>query len=55
MGEDPGNAIKLFTIGYGKDVDEDVLSSLAEITGGKYYQSSPDNIQKIYAEIATFF
>lgn len=55
LGEDPGNAIKLFTIGYGKDVDEDVLNSLAEITGGKYYQSSPDNIQKIYAEIATFF
>ncbi len=55
FGEDPGNSIKLFTIGYGKDADADVLTRMAEMTGGKYYQSSPENIQKIYAEIATFF
>ena len=50
-----GNAIKIFTIGFGDSADKDVLKSIAEPTGGKQYDSSPENIQKIYDEIATFF
>lgn len=52
---DAGNAIKLFTIAYGDDADAQILKRLAEITGGKQFQSSPETIDKIYSEIATFF
>lgn len=54
-GEEGGAAIKLFTIAFGDDADKEVLKQMAEATGGKQYDSTPDNINKIYAEIATFF
>ena len=50
-----GNAIKIFTIAFGSNADKDVMIKMAEPTGGKQYDSSPENIQKIYDEIATFF
>jgi Ca-activated chloride channel family protein len=50
-----GNAIKVFTIAFGEDANSDVLKQIAEPSGGKQYDSSPENIQKIYDEIATFF
>lgn len=50
-----GNSIKIFSIAFGSGADEGVLKSIAEPTGGKQYDSSPENIQKIYDEIATFF
>ena len=50
-----GNSIKLFTIAFGSDADKTVLQKLADPTGGKEYDSSPANIQKIYDDIATFF
>jgi Ca-activated chloride channel family protein len=53
--EEGGNAIKLFTIAFGSDADKDVLKQIAEVTGGKQYDSSPENLKQIYDEIATFF
>lgn len=50
-----GNGIKLFTIGYGSDTDKDILTKMAEITGGRQYSSDPKTINQVYAEIATFF
>jgi len=50
-----GNAIKVFTIAFGDGADKEALKGIAEPTGGKQYDSSPENIQKIYDEIATFF
>jgi Ca-activated chloride channel family protein len=50
-----GNSIKLFTIAFGSDADKDVLQQLANPTGGKQYDSSPETIQTIYDDIATFF
>jgi Ca-activated chloride channel family protein len=50
-----GNAIKVFTIAFGSDADKGVLQSIADPSGGKQYDSSPENIQKIYDDIATFF
>lgn len=50
-----GNSIKIFTIAFGDDADKDILKKIAEPTGGKEYNSSPENIQKIYDDIATFF
>ena len=53
--EEGGNAIKLFTIGFGKDADKNVLKQLADPTGGKQYDSDPTTINQIYGDIATFF
>lgn len=50
-----GNSIKLFTIAFGSDADKATLQKLSDPTGGKEYDSSPENIQKIYDDIATFF
>jgi Ca-activated chloride channel homolog len=50
-----GDAIKLFTIGYGDDADMGVLEQLSETTGGRAYSSDPRTINQVYGEIATFF
>jgi Ca-activated chloride channel family protein len=50
-----GNAIKIFTIAFGSDADKSVLQQIADPSGGKQYDSSPETIQKIYDDIATFF
>ena len=50
-----GNAIKVFTIAFGDDADKTVLEAIANPSGGRQYDSSPENIQKIYDGIATFF
>jgi Ca-activated chloride channel family protein len=53
--EEGGTAIKVFTIAFGDDADTDILKQIAEVSGGKQYSSDPENIRKIYNEIATFF
>ncbi len=53
--EEGGASIKVFTIAFGDDADPQVLKEIAEATGARSYTSSPQNIQKIYGEIATFF
>jgi len=50
-----GNAIKIFTIAFGSDADKQVLQDIADPSGGKEYDSSPQTIQSIYDDIATFF
>jgi Ca-activated chloride channel family protein len=50
-----GNSIKLFTIAFGDNADSNILQQMADPTGGREYDSSPETIQKIYDEIATFF
>ena len=55
IGEDGGNAIKVFTIAYGEGANTDILKQIAEVTGGKQYKGSPETIREIYAEIALFF
>jgi Ca-activated chloride channel family protein len=55
VGEEGGNAIKLFTIAYGDDAATDVLRQMAEASGGRLYHGDPETIDKVYAEIALFF
>jgi Ca-activated chloride channel family protein len=50
-----GNATKVFTIAFGDNADESVLERIAETTGAKQYESDPDTIREVYADIATFF
>jgi Ca-activated chloride channel family protein len=53
--EEGGNAIKIFTIAFGRDADIDVLQQISDITGGKQYIGDVNTILEIYADIATFF
>jgi Ca-activated chloride channel family protein len=46
---------RVFTIGYGKDASEQVLSQLADATGAKFYRGTPENIREVFKEISTFF
>jgi Ca-activated chloride channel family protein len=55
IGEEGGNAIKVFTIAFGSGADTTVLSQLAEVTGGRQYSGEPENIRDVYGEIALFF
>ncbi len=50
-----GDATKIFTIAFGRAADRDVMRRIAEITGGRQYDSDPETIGEVYAEIATFF
>jgi Ca-activated chloride channel family protein len=53
--DEGGSSIKLFTIGFGDDADKGILQSISDPTGGRQYDASPENINEIYEEIATFF
>ena len=48
-------SVRIFTIGYGKDADQSVLSKIANATGGKSYVGTTTNITAILKEISTFF
>ncbi len=50
-----GASVKVFTIAFGSDADKDVLTRIADTTGGKEYSGDPKNIGAVYADIATFF
>lgn len=50
-----GDSIKVFTIAFGDDADIDILTRISESTGARMYEGRPENINRIYAEIATFF
>jgi Ca-activated chloride channel family protein len=50
-----GTAPKVFTIAFGQDADRGVLQRIAEMSGGKQYDSDPETINEVYAIIATFF
>jgi Ca-activated chloride channel family protein len=50
-----GDAIKVFTIAFGADANEDILRQIAEATGAKLYKGDPKTINEVYSQIATFF
>jgi Ca-activated chloride channel family protein len=54
-GEESGRSIKIFTIAFGDDADEELLRRIAESTGGRMYKGDPASIRDIYIEIETFF
>jgi Mg-chelatase subunit ChlD len=48
-----GREIKIFSIGFGKDVREDILKDIADASGGKYLPvSEPSNLLALYQDIA---
>jgi Ca-activated chloride channel family protein len=49
------SAVRVFTIGYGRQASDAVLKQIAERTGAVYYHGDVDNIRVVYEEIASFF
>jgi Ca-activated chloride channel family protein len=47
--------IRVFTIGYGADARKDVLKRIADETRATFNEGTPQNIHKVFQEIATFF
>jgi len=50
-----GRQIRVFAIAYGKDAEEDVLTRIADASGGEAYTGEPETIAKVYLEISSFF
>ena len=52
LAEAKREGIKIYTIGVGVDVDEEILHKIAKATGGEYYYASTnDEISDLYNEI----
>ncbi|HLJ90713.1 MAG TPA: extracellular solute-binding protein [Candidatus Angelobacter sp.] len=47
--------IRIFTIAYGRDARQDVLSGIADATQAKFYKGTPQNIVDVFKDISTFF
>jgi Ca-activated chloride channel family protein len=43
--------IKIFTIAYGQDADNQLLERIANRTNGKFFESNPDDIQEVLLDI----
>ena len=50
-GEDV-EGVKVFTIAYGEDADQDLLQRIANRTNGRMYESDPQTIGEIYVSIS---
>lgn len=48
-------SIQVFTIGYGSEADKAMLEQIAHASLGKYYHATPETIDEVLKEIATFF
>jgi hypothetical protein len=48
------NRIRIFTIGLGTGIQSDILRQIADLTGGRYYETpSPSQLVAVYQEIMT--
>jgi Ca-activated chloride channel family protein len=52
-GEDV-EGVKVFTIAYGDNADQDLLLRIANRTNGESYTADPENIGEIYKKISSF-
>jgi Ca-activated chloride channel family protein len=52
---DEQGATKVFTIGYGNDIDKALLTEIANRTSARMYQSSTKNVLSVYLEISANF
>jgi Ca-activated chloride channel family protein len=54
-GGSESRSIPVFTIGYGRDANRQVLEQIATATGARFYEGTPANIRSVFREISTFF
>jgi Ca-activated chloride channel family protein len=50
-----GMAIRVYTIAYGSAANQDVLTQIANASGGKEYAGDPKQIESVYRSISSFF
>jgi Ca-activated chloride channel homolog len=50
-----GMAIRVYTIAYGSEANQDVLTQIASASGGKEYAGDPKQIESVYRSISSFF
>jgi Ca-activated chloride channel family protein len=48
-------SIRVFTIAYGHDANQDVLTSIAAAAGGEEYAGDTSEIDSVYRQISSFF
>jgi len=49
------HTIRVFTIAYGHDANQDILKQIADATQAKSYVGTPQNIRSVFKDISTFF
>jgi Ca-activated chloride channel family protein len=49
------SGVKIYTIAYGEDADEDLMATLANRTNGKIFAGSEEDIESIYFLISSEF
>ena len=55
QGNQKGVPVVVFCIAYGSDADLNVLTSIAEATGGQARRADPDTIRKLYKILSSYF
>ena len=50
-----GNRVVLFTIGFGDDADEWLLSEMADIGDGQFRRADETDIEELYRIVSTYF
>jgi Ca-activated chloride channel family protein len=53
--QERGMQIVIFTIAFGKDADEKLMQSMAEMGGGQYRRADETDIEDLYKIISTYF
>lgn len=53
--QNTGPPVVIFTIGFGRDVDENMLEEMARIGGGQYRFTDEADIEELYRIISTYF
>ena len=49
------HTIRVFTIAYGRDANQDILKQIADATQAKSYAGTPQNVRSVFKDISTFF
>jgi Ca-activated chloride channel family protein len=50
-----GLAVRVYTIAYGSQANQDALANIANASGGKPFQGDPKEIESVYRSISSFF
>jgi Ca-activated chloride channel family protein len=50
-----GLAVRVYTIAYGSEANQDVLANIANASGGKPFKGDPKQIEAVYRSISSFF
>ena len=55
QGQKESGQVRVFTIAYGKEPNDQELARYSEASGGKSYRGGTDDIASVYRSISSFF